>query len=305
MKKFLMMILGFSIVLVLIILVGVLLPTTPRASKSLLFSKIHKDSLLQNVKSPRLIFVGGSNLSFGLNSKMIRDSLGVYPINTSVHLSIGLIYMLDNTLPYIRSGDTVIVSPEYNQFYGTFGYGGTELLRTILDVDYTQLSKLRPRQWLNIFKFIPNYALTKLDPAEYFSKVDKDDIYGAGSFNEYGDAYKHWNLEKQDYAPDEPITDPFNYSVLDELYIFKQKLEAKGAVLYITFPGTESTSFDNNKNQIMKVENELKKKGFSLLGTPERYKIPDAMTFNSSYHLIKKGVDYRTCLLIGDIRKLR
>ena len=41
---------------------------------------------------------------------------------------------------------------------------------------------------------------------------------------------------------------------------------------------------------------------FGEFGTPEKYKIPDDMMFDTIYHLSKKGVDFRTNLLILDIR---
>lgn len=302
MKKFLSILTIFSFILVLIIAVGILLPATPRATTSLLFGKKQKDSLLQYIAPPRIIFVGGSNLSFGLNSQMIRDSLKLFPINTSIHLAIGLIYMMDNILPFIRNGDIVVVSPEYNHFYGDFAYGNEELLRTVMDIDFVQLKKLRWKQWINFFPFIPRYAINKFDPTEYY-KTESDDIYGVHSFNKYGDGYKHWKLKKINFDADGAIDGNFNFSVLNDLFKFKQQVIAKGAVLFITFPGFQSAAFDNNKSQIMKVESELKKKGFTILGSPERYKMPDSLMFNSSYHLIKKGVDYRTALLIQDLKK--
>lgn len=209
---------------------------------------------------------------------------------------------MDNTLPFIRSGDIVVVSPEYNHFYGDFAYGSDELLRTVMDIEFTRITKLRWKQWTNFFSFIPRYAINKFDPTEYH-KNEGDDIYGAHSFNEYGDAYKHWKLKKINFDADVAINGNFNYSVLNELSKFKQQVIAKGAVFFITFPGIQASAFDNLKSQIMKVETELKKKRFTLIGSPERYKMADSLMFNSSYHLIKKGVDYRTALLIQDLKK--
>lgn len=302
MKKFLLQLCTFSSILVLVFLGCLLLPTTPRASKSLLVAKNQKDALLKNTKPPRIIFVGGSNLSFGLNSKMIQDALNMNPINTGIHASIGLIYMMDTTLPYIRYGDIVVVIPEYVQFYGTYAYGGNELLRTVMDVSPSDLSKLNQKQWQNILKYFPKYALTKLMPNEYIN-VKEDDIYGVNSFNKYGDVYTHWQLEKQEFESENSIDKPFNTLVINELYNFEQKLLKKGAIMLVSFPGYQSSAFAKNRQQISRVEAELKKKKFALLGTPEEFMIPEDLMFNTSYHLTKEGVDYRTMLLIDYIRE--
>jgi hypothetical protein len=310
-RKFLLNILFFFSVLFFLFIIGIFLPATPRASKSLLFAKIAKDSLLENVPSPRIIFVGGSNLSFGLNSQMIIDSLGLNPINTAIHANLGIDYMLDNTSKYIKTGDKIVVAFEYYLFYDHNAYGGEELLRTIIDVSPNDLMELRNEQWANIYGFLPKYSYSKFKLTEYFNLFRPKEffnfttkIYSVTSFNEYGDAVGHLKLEKEKFEPFGLIGENFNHSVITELLNFNKKLQEKGAVLYITFPAYQTTSFDNSIPEIMEVETELKKNNFVLLGNPERYKVPDSLMFNTPYHLLKKAIDERTILLIEDLKQV-
>jgi hypothetical protein len=302
MKIFLFKVTMFVLIFSLMFFTVVFLPATPRASKSLLFAKIKKDALLQNTPSPRIIFIGGSNLSLGLDSKMVEESLGLNPINTAIHAAIGLIYMLDHSLLYIQQGDIVVVSPEYDFFYGGLAYGGEELLRTILDVSPSELWGLRRKQYANIIEYLPQYVTSKMQTGEYFN-IDENGIYGINSFNKYGDVYTQWKLNQQKFSPFGPIKGKFNYSIITELCNFNKKCIEKGATMFVAFPDYQSTSFENSRNEIMKIESELKKKDFNLLGTPERYKMSDSLMFDSPYHLLKKGVDHRTKLLIEDIKK--
>jgi hypothetical protein len=39
-----------------------------------------------------------------------------------------------------------------------------------------------------------------------------------------------------------------------------------------------------------------------VMGSPERYVMPETLMFDTPYHLIKKGVDLRTELMIEDIK---
>ena len=169
MKKFLLKILLFFATMGIIFIIGISLPATPMAKNHVLFSKIKKDSLLKNVPSPRIVFVGGSNLVYGLNSQLFKDSLGLNSINTGSIATIGLSYMMDNTLPYIRTGDIVVISPEYQQFFGSFAYGSDGLLRLIMDVDISGFENLRMQQWINITKNLPEYFVSKFDPNQYFN----------------------------------------------------------------------------------------------------------------------------------------
>jgi hypothetical protein len=301
MKKFVKTLIFFFVFLIILFFVGVLLPATPRASRNFLFAKIHKDDLLVNAPSPRIIFIGGSNLSFGLDCQMIKDSLGLNPINTGINASLGLVYMTDNALSYIKSGDVVVVVPEYLQFYGKFAFGGEELLRTVMDISPKRIIELRKEQFANIAVFFPKYAFSKFKPTEYFG-FSEDKIYSVSSYNNYGDVYTHWQMPQERFDVYPSAKEEFNHSVIEVLVDFKEQLQRKGAKLYISFPGFQATSFENIKPQIMEIENELKKKDFLLLGSAERYKMPDSMMFNTPYHLLKIGVDYRTRKLIIDIK---
>jgi hypothetical protein len=302
MKKFLLTVLLFLSILLLIFSLGILLPPTPRAVRSLLFAKRQKDLLLHTTEFPRIIFIGGSNLSFGLNSEMIKDALNLNPINTGIHLNLGLIYMLNSAFPFIKEKDIVVVSPEYEHFYGNTAYGGRELLRTVLEVSPNDIEKLEIKQWLNIIAFLPKYSVSKFMPREYFSIKD-DLFYGINSFNKYGDVYTHWGFGKQEFKPANTISKAFNVSVLKILCDFKKKIDKKKALMLFAFPSLQEASFNKNSKQIAKVKSELIKKGFSLLGTPEKYKFADSLMFNTPYHLSKKGMDLRTSLLIEDIKK--
>ena len=176
MKLFLRKVTYFALIILILTSIGLFLPTTPRVSESLLFGAIQKDSLLKNVESPRIIFVGGSNLSFGINSQMIKDSLGLNPINTAIHAAIGLKYMMENTLQYVREGDIVVLAPEYDHFYRKYDVVSEELMRMVFDVNFSNFKLLNFKQKLALIPHIPKYSLSKFKPNEYMN-VKVDEIY--------------------------------------------------------------------------------------------------------------------------------
>ncbi len=301
MRKFIYKTFWFISILLLALLSGLFLPVTPRASKSLLAASIQKDSLMQNVDSPRIIFIGGSNLSFGLNSQMIKDSLCVNPINTGIHAGIGLIYMLNNALQYIREGDIVILIPEYEHFYGNFAYGSEELLRLIFDINTSKVKLLNAKQVIRIIPYLPKYTISKFKSKEYHN-YQEDKHYSVTSFNEYGDVYTHWGLRRQVFEMARPLGNNFNHSVINKIKMFQAEVEKKHAHFYVSFPALQDLSYMCSEEQIARVESCYLKNGFRILGTSERYMIPDSMMFNTPGHLNKKGVDYRTTMLLNDFK---
>lgn len=303
-KVFLAKTIGFlSIPALFLALVTLCVPPTPRVTSSLLFAKLDKDTLLRDTKPPRLILVGGSNLSFGIDSQMLKDALHVNPINTGIHANLGLKYMMDSTAPYIQPGDIVVLVPEYSQYFGDRAYGSEELLRMVVDVDRSHMGSLSLKQWANIIPYVPTVAFSKLRVSEYsFVPKKQAGVYERRSFNQYGDAYMHWKLKREPFDAYAPWTEPLNDAVIDDIVVFQQQVQARGGVLYISFPGFQDISYQHVSALTQLVEAKLRAQNFQILGTPERYAIPDAFMYNTPYHLLKPGVDLRTERLIEDLR---
>lgn len=301
MKSFFFKIIIFLIPIVLFLMSGLIIPATPRASKSLLFAIKQKDSLLKYTQDPRIIFIGGSNLSFGLNSYLIKDSLKLNPINTGVHIEIGLKYMLDNALKFIKKKDIVIIAPEYNHFYSSYDKVSDELLRTIVDVSPENSNLLSFKQCLLISEYIPKFTLTKFKKTEY-AGFKESDVYGVNSFNRYGDVDAHWNLENRDFKS-VSIDGKYNGKVIDELKKFINVAESKGAIVFLTFPPIDEVSYQNSIEKILKVENALKNNNFKILGSSKKYVLLREKMFDGYYHPNKCGVDERTKILINDFQQ--
>lgn len=301
MFRFLKKIALFSILFGSLYFVGMLLPATPKGANYYLFSKPWKDQMMKETEGKRIIFLGGSNLVFGINSNLIMDSLEYRPINAGLSATVGLKYMLDNASQYIHEGDLVVVSPEYQQFFGKFGLGQLDLVIMVSDVDHTAAGHLNQKQWINFVKKSPEYFFSKFNPNQYFG-VDHESIYGMQIFNEFGDSDFHWDMQKRNFDPSSKFTGKVSPIIMNRLKKFNSEVESKGATMLITFPGYQDISFEKNQDQILILENELKEAKFNLLGDAERYKMNNEFMFETPYHMTKKGVDFRTQLLIEDIR---
>lgn len=302
MRSFIRKLLYFLIPLVSLTILGIFLPTTPKASTSHMFGKLKMDSLLKNVESPRLILIGGSNISLTINSQLLKDSLAVNPINTGISWTIGFAYMFDNTLKYVRPGDVIVASLEYDQFYNGAVYGGPDLARTIFDVCPQEFFKLRKQQYYNVLPHIPYYAFSKYKPNEYFFLGNPQEVYTRNATNKFGDNCRHWNLPGRRVLPLTPLPEKLDKYAFDLLSEFESAIEERGGILLVTFPCLQQESFIMQSVGIKAIENELKRRNFSLIGTPERYVMPDVLVFDTPYHLIKPGVDLRTNILIEDLK---
>ena len=305
MKKFIFNIFGFVGLLVspfiVLFVLALVIPPTPKALlTSPLFSQPQKDFLLKNTEAPRIIFIGGSNVAYGLDSQAIKDALDINPINTAIIRPLGLKYMLENAYQYIKEGDIIVVMLEYQNFYLTYDYVSDALAMMILDVDKSKIKLLNLGQMPGFFQQIPKLAFSKLNPINYIVRKG----YSPRMFNEYGDNYYHWTLGRHDFNPSGPLdVKKYDPKAMEGLKQFEEKLHQKCATLYVSYPSYQDIAFDYSVEAINKVEEEYIKHGFAILGTPRRYRMDDSLMFDSSYHLLKRGVDLRTQLLIEDLKK--
>lgn len=295
----------FVSLFIILIIIGIMLPRTPRASRAHLTSQSDKDLLLRDAPSPRLILIGGSNISMSVNSQLLYDSLKLYPVNIGLSASIGLLYMLDNTLQYVKAGDIIIISPEYSQFYENLSVGTEDLLRVVIDKSPFAIFQLRLAQFSNSIKYIPRYALSKFKPTEYFFHSNTQQVYLRSSFNKYGDMDTHWLLKGSSFATLDPLIPAlYDKNVMAYLHQFNTICEQKGARAYITFPALHEKSFDQDSVEINRIEKRIRAEGFAILGSPLRYRMPDSIMFDTPYHLIQPGVNRRTQLLMEDLKSV-
>jgi hypothetical protein len=305
MRKLLVKVLLLIIPVIAFFALAIAIKPANYLTKNLIYAQNDKDSLLAKTSEPRVVIIGGSNASFGLDGQILKDSLKLNPVNMSIHGSIGLKYMLRNALRFIRKNDIVVVSPEYQQFYGDNADGKKELLTIVFDVSPDTRHLLDFKQSISLLKSLPDYCVEKFDPFAYQRRkrdTVETGIYGKLSYNSYGDACKHWGVPRSPVMP-MTIDGELNENVFELLDDFRKQTELKQAKLFITFPGYQDMSFKQSVPQINLIEKRLRADAFVLLGTPERYKMPDSLMFDTPYHLTYPGVKLRTNLLVADLKK--
>lgn len=280
------------------------------AQSSILAALPDKHQLLDAIKDSKMMVLGGSNVSFGLDSKVIENQLNMPIVNMGVHAGIGLEYMVNDIKPYLKKGDVIVLIPEYEHFYTDDFYGEMELVQMVFEIEPASKKLLNTEQWMHLVKYLPTYSAKKIKnfvPSLFNKKTETIDIYHRKSFNAYGDAFFHWTLPNQTYlhAPKSNHIENVNKDVIVFLKEFKFYTEKQGARLLIFPPVMDETSFNNKINIITKIAKELKNNDIAFECEPRSFCYNDSLFFNSYYHLNKLGVDKRTLQLLKDLDRLK
>lgn len=273
---------------------------TKAADDNYLAAVLEKDRLIRNTQSPKIILVGGSNLAFGIDSKMMQDSLGLSVVNMGLYAKLGLRYMLAQVRPYIHQGDVVVVVPEYDQFYGDFANGDNTLNTALLYAPPDRIPDfirsysivdvvLRPRVENARRAFLQALAASVGRKAEFFPP-DTNPVYNRHSFNQYGDVVSH--KDRKGLNPDSIYVKPlppmrdFNRKTLDDLNAIEDKARDVKAHAYFMFPSYIDRSYAINVAAIDSLSKKLRG-GMSIpiVGTPRDFIYPKQDFFDTRYHL--------------------
>lgn len=300
MKKFLIRLAGF-LAIQFALLCFFVINGSRECSNEYMYALKDKQDLLKNTPGRRIIFVGGSNLAFGLRSEEIKKNLGYNPINMGLHGKLGLPVLLRLVKEQVREGDIVVVSPEFPVLFSR-SKCTEEMAIKLLSVwpgskryvqsDFeTPLEKLvRPLDPMRELGFCVATTVKGL-------KNKKDSIYHRDSFNEYGDHVAHYGLTSK-RIPDDRFTkiseDAFR-QVAVELRDFHQYCQASKVEVYFLHPPVRETNGKKCAERLDQMDCLLREQiEFPILTEWRESVLADSLFFDSKFHLNRAGAEART-----------
>jgi len=263
---------------------------------------IDKQAHLHATPAPRIIFVGGSNLAMGLDSEFVERSLGKPVVNLGVNAGLGLRFMLNQVKPALHAGDTVVLVPEYEQFYGHLN-GGLTLLEvlTIFPEGWRYLDS--PQQYAVVLGEFPMLVqgMAANIPRRWQTRTGF--IATRASYNAWGDITTHLDRPSPANIGDlflfTSAEKNFDADTLAVINTFHTEANRAGARVLLAYPPLPALQFEQNRAQLELVHTRLERDTrVPLLGAPRDWVYPVAYFFDTVYHLNRQGRHVRTTQLI-------
>jgi hypothetical protein len=253
---------------------------------------------IKKSKNQKIIFVGGSNVGFGLNSERIEKEIGIESFNFGVHGGIGIKKPIDDISLYLNNNDLVIFSPEYSNFkLNNFEF---ERFNTEF-IDFTFLSITDFEQLKAYLTFIKNHSKFLIINYLQSFTSSQNTGYDIHWFNQNGDVIGHHDLENlpiSNVFKNDPITE-FDLNELKK-YIIDNVSDSKW---FIIPPVTHIDRFDLNSKVELNDKLEMifgKNYGLSI----ENLTFNGDCFFDTQYHLNYECKEVRTNLIINFILSL-
>jgi hypothetical protein len=264
---------------------------------------------LEHTSSPRVVLVGGSNVCFGTDSALIKQSLDVEPVDMALQGSLGLEYMLREVQDHVRPGDVVVLSPEYEQFAGS-----VQDVVTLMRLIEQRPSASNDFEW--------NWSMVKmaLDEGHLCAREivvrsvqrmrtgavpSSARPYRLDCLNEFGDVTAHLRMQPNTNAVRRASLN-FGNSFEDHLQRtirrlndFDEHCRTRGATVFLFFPAIPQHCYKESEGKLSLIAERLARDcTVPRLNTVEEMVYPEADFFDTVYHLGAAGVRRRTNLLI-------
>lgn len=307
MRRFLIKALIFGCLQIFILaFIGVF--NVPHAS-SYMYGYGIKKKLLKETDGERIIFVGCSNLAFGLNSEMIKEATGLNPINMGLHAGIGRKLTLnDAILGALKPNDLVVLCLEYDH-YGEMPAG--QAVWQLLRLDPKVAFDLSLSDVVDLSESGFSYLGGQLrDSIKNLLRGRRGRgarlVYTMDGFNQFGDLTSHWNLgHREGKRTINPLVVEGIYfeDALDDVSEFVQAIRETGARVVTSFPPIREDEYLKNKKNIDALTVILSQElNLEPIASAEAMAFPEADFFDTAYHLNYSGIERRSEILGNALR---
>jgi len=271
---------------------------------------IDKYKRLQDTPSPKIVLIAGSNFAYGINSKLIADSLQKPVVNMAIHYDYGAKFMLNQITPELRKGDTVIMGFEY--IIESNGNKSEQLL----------MAKYFPKakEWMkfdDIFEEIRENGQLRITTFKNilerlfknkeinYQVSDTVSVFFRGGTNQYGDLISHYNNPPMKTIPRAILSDKVSLKdAIADMNFFYKTMKSRGVKVYFVYPTYSKANYDLDKPIIEKYQKEYQKYAkFPILGKPTDFVFADSLYQDMAYHLTQKGGEIRTQKIIQLVKK--
>lgn len=276
---------------------------------------LDKHTRLNAAQSPKLVFVGGSNLAYGLDSPSVERALGLHVANMGMNAYLGVHFVLEEVAASLKPGDVVVLSLENEMFrvQGEFDAANGR------GTDVFMMVKTRPASWnflpsllqREVLAAVPEVVQRKTlrvlgdlaHPGREPSLMDR--IETRGGFNAHGDLVSHIGVHWPEPlgAGTNLSACPLDARVPPILREFRERLKPRQVQVFLLPPPIPKGYYAAQQAPIEATKHAIDAAVPGLrIAEPSRYAFEESCFFDDIHHLTGECRMDRTKLVIDDLR---
>lgn len=277
----------------------------------------HKVRRLDDAGEGKVVIVGGSSVAFGLDSARLSEILERPTVNFGLYATLGTEVMIELAARSLCAGDIVVIAPETDS-QTLSDYFGAEAVLQAFDGNAGMLSRLPSRYIARLGGAFYRYSAGKLAAGWGYSHPASG-IYGAASFNEYGDVAAPRAENIMAGGVDGTRTIKLSPDMASEEFIgylnsFAEYAKKVGAEVYFSFPPMNRAAVVPTADAAGGTDEEkiaadaadyyaffAERLNFPVITDPFACIMGCGYFYDTNYHLNDSGVTVNTARLAADI----
>lgn len=275
----------------------------PQYEQSYDASLIDKVERIKTINKPKIVLLGNSNLTFGMNSELLEEQMGMPVVNMGLHGSCGNAFHENMAKLNINPGDIYIIC--HSDYRDDEEIQDAMTLWITVENHKNLWEILRIEDIKKLIDSSPIYLKKCLNLyASGTGNRDSGDMYSRSAFNKYGDV----TLQRDGrvYTEESTVECPkVDNSTVERINRLNEYIISKGATLLIAgYPIGNGAKTANIKDFVAFQEELIQKLDCPVISNYVDYMLDYTYFYDYNYlHLNSEGANIRTEQLISDLKR--
>lgn len=291
-----------KLIVAFLLLLGYINWIVPQYENGYNAALIDKVDRLESINEPKIVLLGNSNLTYGIDSQLIEEAIGMPVVNMGLHAANGNAFHEEMAKYNVVQGDIYILC--HTSFDDDNTIKGTMAAWSSIENHFNLWKILRKDDIETMVRAFPAYLKRCLNL--YSSGTGNQDpggVYARSAFNEYGDVAV---LRKEnEYTFGETVTPPGIGDIsIDRINELNNYLTSRGAALLVAgYPiGNGKKTVDTT--EFIAFQEQLSARlDCPVISNYVDYMFDYKYFYNTQFHLNSQGVEIRTSQLIADVKR--
>ncbi|MCI8518429.1 MAG: pre-16S rRNA-processing nuclease YqgF [Hungatella sp.] len=263
---------------------------------------VDKVERLKSIRGAKMVLIGNSNVSFGMDSRKLEQAFGMPVVNMGLHGGLKNVFHEEMARLNVCEGDIYIIC--HTSFSDENLLGDKALVWNTIENHFELWPLLRSQDIWPMMEAYPVYLKKCL---ELFVSGRGNGLpggcYSRDAFNEYGDVALERNTSE--YTFESPVPAPaINDTVIDRINELSEWLSERGATLLVAGYPIGKGELTAPEEEFVKAKEELTKRlSCPVISDYRDYMFDYNLFYNTDLHLTTEGAALRTQQLIEDLQQ--
>ena len=293
-----------KLLVAVLLLFGYINHVLPEYDKGYNAALIDKVDRLVSINEPKIVLLGNSNLTFGINSQMMEEELGMPVVNMGLHGGCGNAFHEEMSKYNIIPGDIYVLC--HSSFGDNNRINDTMAVWSAIENHFKLWKILRFCDIKAMAESFPVYLKKSLKLySSGTGNKDPGGVYSRTAFNKYGDIGVF--REKGNFVFEER-TDRTKISdiAINRVNRLNAYITQRGATLVVAAYPIGNGKYEMDAQRIVDYQKELSRRlDCPVISNYADYLLNYIYFYNTELHLNTKGAEVRTTQLIKDLKNWR